>query len=112
MTSSSTDSTDSGADRRRSERKVLHLPVEIEGEIAQGQPAVGPAEIVAASTHGALMKSNYELVLGSTVKIKNPANAVQGEFRVVWTSSIPLEAAWNIGLETDSAPAEMWKPQS
>ena len=109
MTEATTDSPGSGEDRRRSERQVLHLPVEMEGETAQGQPTSGPAEVVAVSKHGALIKVRYELLRGSTVKIKNPANGMEAEFRVIWASSVPLEASWNIGLESQTAPPELWQ---
>ena len=101
-----------GKERRRSERKILHLPIELEGELPDGQSARGPAEVVAVSSHGALIKSRTEYRKDSTVKILNPSNNRDAEFRVVWTTPVPLEASFNIGLETDTAVPSLWETGS
>ena len=98
-----------GKERRRSERKVIHLPVELEGELPDGQSARSLAEVVAVSSHGALIKSQADFRRDSTLKILNPANSRDAEFRVIWTSPVPLEASFNIGVESDTAVSSLWE---
>ena len=96
-------------ERRRSERKVIHLPVELVGELPDGQPARSMAEVVAISSHGALIKSQADFRRDSTVKILNPANSRDAEFRVVWTTPVPLEASFNIGVESETPVSSLWE---
>ncbi len=101
-----------GEDRRRSQRLLLHLAIEIEGENKEGQPVNETAEAVAASKHGALLKSRSKLRTGSTIRIRNPENSEHGEFKVIWTSPAPLEGIWNVGIEVHTGESPLWDSSS
>ncbi len=106
-------SKDRGAsDRRKTQRLVLHRPVEIKGETPDGAPYEETAEAVAASQKGALLKSKSDLKVGSSISLHNPQNGEDGSFKVVWTAPLPLEGLWNIGVEIQDGKSPLWDPSS
>ena len=100
------------SDRRKANRLVLHLAVEIKGETSEGVPYEETAEAVAASQKGALLKSKSDLKVGSKISLHNSQNGKDGNFKVVWTAPLPLEGMWNIGVEVLDGESPLWNPAS
>ena len=96
------------SDRRKANRLVLHLAVEIKGESSDGAPYEETAEAVAASQKGALLKSKSDLKVGSKISLHNSQNGKDGNFKVVWTAPLPLEGMWNIGVEIQDGKSPLW----
>src|ERR1700680_676928 len=60
-----------GADRRRSERLVLHVSLIVRGESVEGKFFLEPTFTISVSAHGALVVLSTKVALGQALFLKN-----------------------------------------
>ncbi|MDA2913000.1 hypothetical protein MYX77_03395 [Acidobacteriia bacterium AH_259_A11_L15] len=96
-----------GEERRRSRRLLRRLSVRLVGENKDGQRVNEPAEAMALSTHGALVKTSSEFRPGSSLSLEGDQGRRAG-FRVIWATEKPLEGLWDIGLELNAGEKALW----
>ena len=70
-------------ERRRSSRVLIRIPVKIFSNGTLGQPLDTPAEAIAVSRCGALLRSPYSPALGSQIEVLNGLSQETREFRVI-----------------------------
>jgi len=114
----STPAPPSYANRRRSQRVLLVIPVEIVWTSGQGLRVQEHAETEVVGAYGALLRMKTRLAMGSRVQIRQPRTGLSAEARVVNVSSpqqdglvriaiefaVPDEAFWGIKIPPLQAP--------
>jgi hypothetical protein len=71
-----------GADRRRSERLVLHVSLIVRGESVEGKFFLEPTFTISVSAHGALVVLSTKVALGQALFLKNLGAQKEMEGRV------------------------------
>ncbi|MGA8036290.1 MAG: PilZ domain-containing protein [Candidatus Acidiferrales bacterium] len=86
-------------ERRRSSRVFIRIPVKIFGYGVHGQALDTPAEAIAVSRTGALVRAPFEPAMGSRVEILNTISEDTQEFRVIRVCAAKEPGIWELGLE-------------
>ena len=96
-----------GANRRRSQRLFLQVPIVIEGQ-ATGKPNfVEKSRTVVVNAHGALVEMSVPLEQGSTVNVKNiRTNEAQESKVILVTAGDPENSMWRWNLRP---PTSFWR---
>jgi hypothetical protein len=71
-----------GADRRRSERLLLHVSLIVRGESVEGKLFLEPTFTISVSAHGALVVLSTKVALGQAIFLKNVGAQKEMEGRV------------------------------
>jgi PilZ domain len=71
-----------GADRRRSERLLLHVSLIVRGESVEGKLFLEPTFTMSVSAHGALVVLSTKVALGQAIFLKNLGAQKEMEGRV------------------------------
>jgi hypothetical protein len=96
-------------ERRRGERVLIRVAIEIHGTGKDGKPVHGPAEAVVVNRNGALLRTAQPLKQGSTLEVlQGGTEAKPMAFRVVWCSDRPREGRYDIGVELLEHREELW----
>ncbi len=88
----------SGAERRRSPRTALGLPVRLQGRGPRGTPRAGTGRALNVSQLGAMLESEVEFARGTEVLIEDPTTGAHAAYRVVWVVA-RSESRWEMGVE-------------
>lgn len=96
-----------GAERRRSARIELHIPIRVQGTSSNGQPVNENAEAEQVSSQGARIKAKTEFRLGTAMKVENLQTRQSAEFRVVWVV-LKDQGKWQLGLEMTKGQTPIW----
>jgi diguanylate cyclase (GGDEF)-like protein len=96
-----------GADRRRSVRRVLDVPLVISGESSQQEPFREQTFTLSVSAHGALVVLAASVTLGQKLLLRNPASDKETEARVVRFGS-PYGGLAQVGLEFARPALDFW----
>jgi hypothetical protein len=86
-------------ERRRSSRVLIRIPVKIYSNDSNGHPLDTPAEAVAISRHGALLRAPLMPALGTRIEILNSISQETREFRVVRVSDQSEDGLVELGVE-------------
>jgi hypothetical protein len=86
-------------ERRRSSRVLIRIPVKIFSNGTLGQPMDTPAEAIAVSRCGALLRSPYSPALGSQIEVLNGLSQETREFRVIRISQPKSDGIFELGVE-------------
>jgi hypothetical protein len=86
-------------ERRRASRVLIRIPIKIYSNGIQGQPLDTPAEAIAVSRYGALLRAPYSPTLGSQVEILNGHSQETREFRVVRIEKPDADGLFHWGVE-------------
>src|SRR3984957_14597138 len=70
-------------ERRRSSRILIRIPVQVYSDGSFGQPLDTPAEAIAVSRFGALLRAPFSPALGSRIEVLNRGSQETQEFRVI-----------------------------
>jgi hypothetical protein len=92
---------------QRSPRVTVDIPVRVEGRSLRGQRVAADARAINVSLHGVLLRAAIELVAGSQVTVRNPANNLTAGYRVVWAQA-DAAGGWRMGLELVSGSTALW----
>jgi PilZ domain len=94
------------ANRRRSQRVMLSLPVTVSGKAADG-PFTEATHTMVINAHGALVGLKARVVTGQTVRIKTPTSADEQECQVIWIGPT-AEGRTQCGLEFTQPSPKFW----
>ena len=86
-------------ERRRASRVLIRIPIKIFSNDLQGQPLDTPAEAIAVSRYGALLRVPYSPALGSQIEILNGHSQETREFRVVRIGNTDTDGLFELGVE-------------
>ncbi|MGC2422357.1 MAG: hypothetical protein WA405_12010 [Candidatus Acidiferrales bacterium] len=95
-------------ERRRSSRVLIRIPVRILGDGAHGEPLGAPAEAIAISHNGALLRAAFSPALGSRIEVLNVRSQEIREFRVIRVSHSPVDASFDLGVEILHPARNFW----
>lgn len=95
------------ANRRRSERVVLRIAVNILAENEQREQMRLQAETQVVNAHGGLMRMREHLHVGQSFLLSNPLNLQEMSCRVVRIDEDGLEF-YNIAFEFDRPVGNFW----
>jgi len=94
--------------RRRSERVLISVPVELKGTNQDGQEISEPATAVVVSRHGALLRVVTQLKMGTTATVTHGFSREAAEFRVVWLGERQADGRWDVGVEILTVDEAFW----
>ena len=95
-------------ERRRSSRVLIRIPVKVFSNGAFGQPVDTPAEAIAVSRYGALLRAPLSPALGSRIEVLNGLSQETQEFRVIRVSDPKDDGNYELGLEILYPTRNFW----
>jgi hypothetical protein len=99
--------TSSGAEKRRSERVMLRVPVMVMSEMPDGQWLQEATHTAVVNAHGGLLKLAMEVVAGQPILLINATTNVEQSCRVVRVEK-PPEGQAAVAFEFDTPAPEFW----
>jgi len=96
------------AERRRSDRLWLTVPLNLEGADANGQTVEHNGRATSLSRHGARIQYSVPLKVGQSIRLKSPATRHEAEFRVVELISPPGDKDGEYGVECLDDNENFW----
>ncbi|MFQ5778491.1 MAG: PilZ domain-containing protein [Terriglobia bacterium] len=97
-----------GAERRRSARIELRIPIRVKGKDASGKDVDVPAEAEQVSLHGVRIRASSEFRPGVEVELANAETRQSSLYRVVWAREKPEQRRWLLGLELSAGQSSLW----
>ncbi|MGD0697902.1 MAG: PilZ domain-containing protein [Terriglobia bacterium] len=85
--------------RRRSSRIVLRIPLLMNTADPAVETQWEPVETILVSKHGAMVRSQQNFPVGSTLDIRVRNKELSAQARVVWTSATRTEKGVELGFE-------------
>ncbi len=95
-------------EKRRGERVLIRIPVQLKAVGQDGSEVNEPAETVAVSRFGALLRTSALLKKGSDLSVTNGFSGEAEKFHVVWLGEKPSEGRWDIGIEAANPREDFW----
>lgn len=102
------DATAPGAERRRSQRVLLVIPLEVAWISSSGVRVLEHAETEVVNAHSALMRMKARLPRGTQVELNRLKMHEKSQGRVVFTGQQGPDGLWRIGVELALASAKFW----
>jgi PilZ domain len=99
--------TQTGQNRRRSERVMLHMPVRVLAENEERQQIRVEAKTLVVNAHGGLIEMKEHLHVGQSFLLTNAATAGEMSCRVVRVDESGLEH-FRIAFEFDRPAPKFW----
>lgn len=96
------------AEKRRTGRIMLTVPLEVVGKDTQGVPFRQEARTVALNRHGARIQISRPLYIGQFLRITNLIGKREAEFRVVGPVAPPTERGGEWGVECVDTTQNIW----
>lgn len=96
------------AERRRSDRLWLTVPLNLEGVDADGKTVEHKGRATSLSRHGARIQYPLPLKIGQTIRVKSPVTQHEAEFRVVELISPPGDKDGEYGVECLGDNENFW----
>jgi hypothetical protein len=97
----------SDANRRRSERVMLQIPVTVLAETPERVQVQEDTQTLVVNAHGGLMKLKMELLLGQPLILVNPQTGVEQGCRVVRIDQ-PSPDYFAVAFEFDRPAPKFW----
>jgi hypothetical protein len=101
-------STRAMIERRRSSRVFIRIPVKVFSNGPSGEPLDTPAEAVAVSRYGALLRLPLSFALGSRIEVFNSKSEETQEFRVIRVSEQKDDGNYELGVEILYPTRNFW----
>lgn len=95
-------------ERRRGERVLIRVPVEVRVAGDGGKEEVEHSETSVVSRYGALIHLRVPPKLGATVIIINKFSQQSEQFRIAWISDEPREFGHEVGIEILAPNDSFW----
>jgi hypothetical protein len=95
-------------ERRRGERVLIRVAIQIHGTGKDGKPVHAPAEAVVVNRNGALLRAPQPLKPGSTLEVLQGSQVKPLVFRIIWCSDRQREGRFDVGVELLEPCAELW----
>jgi hypothetical protein len=97
----------SDANRRRSERVMLQIPVKLITLSAERVPVEEQTHTLVVNAHGGLLKLKLELLQGQPIVLVNPQNGMKQACRVVRIDQ-PSADYFAVAFEFDQPAPKFW----
>lgn len=97
-----------GAERRRSQRVLLVIPLEVAWTSASGVRVLEHAETEIVNAHGALMRMKAKLPRGTQVELSRPKTQEKVPARVVFIGQEGSDGLWRAGVEFPAPNEKFW----
>jgi hypothetical protein len=94
--------------RRRSQRVLMQVGIQVSGDDAQGKQFREETETLAISAHGALILLHARITSGSILKLQNSRTRDEQDCHVVFLGPVRGEKA-EIGLEFSAPRPQFWR---
>jgi hypothetical protein len=95
-------------DRRRGQRVLIHVPVQVRGVAPDGRAFAEAATAIVVSRSGALLQTPSPPKKDSALAVTNGFTRETEEFRVVWVSEKPTEGHWEVGIAALNPREDFW----
>jgi len=95
-------------EKRRSERVLIRVPIEVRGEGIDGSPFAGPGHTATVNRYGALVLLTARLKPDSQLTLINKFSQDTETFRVVWSAEKPSEGGYESGIEALAPRDDFW----
>jgi hypothetical protein len=95
-------------EKRRSDRLMLTIPLEIEGTDEKGFPFKDDARTITLNRHGARVQTSRPLRTGQTIRVLNLVGRREADFRVVGPISPITEQGGEWGVEYVDPKDNVW----
>jgi hypothetical protein len=95
-------------EKRRGERVLIRIPIEIKGVGEDGSAVNGPAEAVVVSRYGALLRTTTLPKKGSDLTITHGFSKEVENFKVVWLPEKQSDGGWDVGVEAGNPREDFW----
>ncbi len=95
-------------ERRRGERVLIRIPVQLKGMAEDGREVAESAEALVVSRYGALLRTTSLFKKGSALTVTHGFSQQSEQFRVVWTPEKQTEGRWDIGVEAGAPCEDFW----
>ena len=99
--------TETAQNRRRSERVMLHMRVQVLAENEERQQIRMETKTLVVNAHGGLMESKEHLHVGQSFLLANPATGSEMSCRVVRVDEAGMEH-FHIAIEFDRPAPKFW----
>src|SRR5580692_4774639 len=86
-------------ERRRASRVLIRIPIKVFSNDFNGEPLDTPAEAIAVSRTGALLRTPFQRALGSRSEVLNGLAQGSQEFRVIGGSEAKYDGSGELGVE-------------
>jgi PilZ domain len=96
------------AEKRRSDRLMLTVPLQVHGRDLQGTEFIEDARTVTLNRHGARIQILRPLVSGQTVRVTNLVSRKHAEFRVIGPVSPRTDKGGEWGVECVDHAMNIW----
>lgn len=97
------------AEKRRSDRLMLTIPLRVQGVDARGEAFETLARTVNLSRHGAQVRIPRSLSIGQTIRLVNPLTRIEADFRIVAPLSPSTEQGGDYGVECLDVLGNIWQ---
>jgi PilZ domain-containing protein len=94
--------------RRRSERILLSIPIQIDGATPSGQRFSETTRTLVINRHGARIIMKHRVEPGAKIKVQNLAARREADFRVVGPTGPATEEGGEWGVECGDEKANIW----
>ena len=99
---------DPQAAKRRSERILQRIPIEVSGATAAGSPFAERTNTIMISAFGGSISLGQELMPDQFVRIRNLSNGVEEDFRVVRLITVVFSVHREYGVEVLNRHSQIW----
>ncbi len=96
------------ADRRRAQRVMIRIPIQLQGTDGARTATPEAAEAVVVSRCGALLQTRSPFASGSIIEVQNQFSRNIEKFRVVWASGQQASGQYDVGVELVGAREDFW----
>jgi hypothetical protein len=95
-------------ERRRSSRVLIRIPIRVFGSLAPGEPLNAPAETIAVSRCGALLRVPFSPPLGARIEVLNDLSQETREFRIIRVGEPDGHGLVDVGVEILHPSRSFW----
>jgi hypothetical protein len=95
------------SNRRRSQRVILRIPLEVTARGADKQPVAEKTHTV-VSAHGGLIYLSFKVQVGPVIILKNPETGEEQSCRVIHLNPAP-EGKTEVGIEFVKPAPHFWR---
>jgi PilZ domain-containing protein len=95
-------------ERRRASRVLIRIPIKVFSNGFNGEPLDTPAEAIAVSRTGALLRTPFQPALGSRIEVLNGLSQETQEFRVIRVSDSKDDGSFELGVEILYPTRNFW----
>ncbi len=95
-------------ERRRASRVLIRIPITVFSNTGDGSPVHAPAEAIAVSRYGALLRAPIAPPLGTTIEVLNGLSQEVQEFRVIRIGEADRDGFFGLGVEIVAPRDNFW----